>query len=122
MFGAIFRPLAAGWRRRLWRYGCLAGVAVTGAAVFWLCRGGIPAPRASAQPASIPSAPPAATSPADLSSDYASRVVAFVHQNQPITRQDLGEYLLARYGPDKLPLLVNKRILDAACQARGIVV
>lgn len=119
MFGAIFRPLAAGWRRQLWRYGCLACLGVAGAALFWLCRVG-PATRATAQTASIPSAPHAA--PADSGSDYGSRVVAFVHQNQPITRQELGDYLIARYGLDKLNLLVNKRILDRACQAAGLTV
>src|SRR5262245_22710343 len=31
-------------------------------------------------------------------SDYGQRVVAFVHGNVAITREDLGEYLIARYG------------------------
>src|SRR5262249_25541244 len=93
-------------------------------APVWVCRGGGRAQRAAAPQASVPSPAPTAPAPqsADLGSDYSNRVVAFVHQNQPITRQDLGEYLIARYGADKLALLVNKRILDRACQESGILV
>jgi parvulin-like peptidyl-prolyl isomerase len=116
MFGAIFRPLVAS----RWRRAALVGVAVAVAAAgTWLCRGGL-AHRATAQ-----STPAAQTQPgqaADLGTDYSSRVVAFIHNNQPITRQELGEYLVARYGADKLQLLVNKRMLDRACQARGITI
>src|SRR5262249_37793413 len=54
--------------------------------------------------------------------DCTTRVVAYVHGSQPVTRQDLGEYLIARFGADKLPLLLNKRIVDEACRQRNIVV
>jgi hypothetical protein len=53
-------------------------------------------------------------------SDYSRRVVAYIHKNIPITREDLGEFLIARYGMDKVEALVNRRIVDMACQARGI--
>lgn len=124
MFGAIFRPLVASRRRRAALIG-VAAVAI--AAAVWLGRGAVVAQKATAQSA-LPTPPGAASVPAapapgeDLGSDYATRVVAFVHHSQPITRQDLGEYLIARYGADKLPLLVNKRILDQACRESGIVV
>src|SRR5262249_7487889 len=63
--------------------------------------------------------PPVAAEPP---SDYARRVVAYIHGNIPITREELGEYLIARVGADKLDLLINKRIIDHACQQKGIQV
>lgn len=114
MLGAFFRPLVRpGWRRKALAAGSVAAVA----AAVWLGRGAL-VHRASAQPAAstAPAAAPLATS------DYGSRVVAYVHQNQAITRQDLGEFLIARNGADKLPLLVNKRILDDVCKQHNIVV
>src|SRR5262245_3559391 len=47
-----------------------------------------------------------------IPTDYATRVVAYIHASQAITRQELGEYLIVRYGAEKLPLLLNKRIVD----------
>jgi parvulin-like peptidyl-prolyl isomerase len=58
--------------------------------------------------------------PAFDTSDYTNRVVAYIYENQPVTRQELGEYLITRYGLSKLPLLVNKKIIENACRARGI--
>jgi hypothetical protein len=52
--------------------------------------------------------------------DYCRRVVAYIFDNVPITREDLGEYLIARYGVEKVQALVNHRIVDRACKARGI--
>src|SRR5262249_24099862 len=37
-------------------------------------------------------------------------------------REDLGEYLIRRYGAANLELLVNKRIIDNACRAANVVV
>ena len=56
------------------------------------------------------------------SGDYDSRVVAYIHTNQALTRRDLGEYLIHRYGAEKLPLLMNKRLIDEECQKHGIIV
>src|SRR5262245_15099175 len=64
---------------------------------------GPPAPAAQ-KPAEAPIAPPSG-------SDYSNRVVAYIYNTIPITREDLGEYLIERYGADKLELLVNKRII-----------
>lgn len=75
----------------------------------------------AAPPEPRPSATEAPTAP-DPSSDYSRRVVAYIYSNIPITREDLGEYLIARYGADKLELLVNKKIIDHECQQRGIEV
>jgi hypothetical protein len=54
--------------------------------------------------------------------DYASRPVAYIHGNIPVTRKDLGEFLIARGGAEKVELLVNKMIIEAACQKAGITV
>lgn len=82
---------------------------------LWLGRGG----EASAVRAEPP-ATPAPQSPPP--SDYSQRVVAYIYGNVPITREDLGEYLIARQGVDKVELLVNKRIIEHACQQAGVAV
>lgn len=114
MFGTLFKPES----RLLRRIAAVTlGGAVLAAGGLWFLRGTF-ADRARAQSptASIPSAfTPNPT-------DYSSRVVAYLHTNQPVTRQELGEYLIARFGPAKLPTLINKRILDRECWSRGIVI
>src|SRR5260370_34641566 len=50
---------------------------------------------------------PASTAPA---SDYSQRVVAYIHGNIPVTREELGEFLIARQGASKVELLVNRRL------------
>src|SRR5207249_1798443 len=59
-------------------------------------------------------------SPAAPTSDYSQRVVAYIHGTVPVTREELGEYLIARYGHDRLEMFVNRRIIEIACQKRGI--
>lgn len=54
--------------------------------------------------------------------DYSRRVVAYIHGNIPITREDLGEYLIARIGTERVEALVNRRILELACRAQGVYV
>jgi hypothetical protein len=64
-----------------------------------------------------------ATAPAELPvSDYNQRVVAYIFGSIPITREDFGEYLIKRYGPEKLDLLVNKRIIEHICEQKGVSV
>lgn len=48
-------------------------------------------------------------------------VVAYVN-GQPITRRELGEELIARKGKEQLELLINRRIIEQACQKAGITV
>jgi RNA polymerase sigma factor (sigma-70 family) len=55
-------------------------------------------------------------------SDYGQRPVAFLHGNQAITREQLGEYLIARFGAEKLPQLINKIIIEEACRQKNIEV
>ncbi len=77
----------------------------------------------------VTAAPPQAGAPAELaplgpepSPDYTRRVVARIYGNVDITREDFGEYLIARAGPDKLELLINKRIIEQSCREKGIEV
>ena len=56
------------------------------------------------------------------SSDYSQRVVAYIYGSIPITREDLGEYLIARHGTNKVELLVNRKIIEHACQQAGVTV
>ena len=41
---------------------------------------------------------------------------------EPITRQFIGQQCLTRWGKETLESLVNKELINAACQARGIVI
>jgi hypothetical protein len=66
--------------------------------------------------------PPAAAQPATPPSDYSQRVVAYIYGTIPITREDLGEYLIARHGLDNVETLVNKKIIERACEKAGITV
>src|SRR5262245_38984533 len=50
------------------------------------------------------------------------RVVAYVHDNIPITREELGEFLINRFGAERLETLVSRRIIELACKAHGIEV
>jgi hypothetical protein len=100
------------------------GLVATGTVGFWLGRGG-PEPAASAQipgksptPATVPQtmAKAPATTPAAPPSDYTQRVVAYIYGSIPITREDLGEFLITRFGYDHIDLLVNKKIIERACE------
>jgi hypothetical protein len=111
-------------RARTRRNRLLLGVAflsLAGVAIFWGRKGSLaeatanpPAPQATAsQEPLLPSAP---------SSDYGRRVVAYIYDTIPITREDLGEYLIARMGKERLAKLVNKRIIEHVCQQKGLEV
>ena len=104
------RPSAPAWRK-IGLAGFVAGVA---ALAFFCGRHG--APRAVAQ-APINFGPN--ERPGD---DYKRRVVAFINGNVPITREELGEYLIARYGAQRVEYLVNRRIIEMACAQSRITV
>jgi hypothetical protein len=97
--------------RKLGMIGFLAGVAAL--AFFWGRHG------ATAQQ---PGKGHGESSQSGVSDDYKRRVVAYIYGNVPITREELGEYLIARLGADRLEFLVNRRIIDMACRAKGITV
>ncbi len=108
----VVRAIWRQWPRPLPALGFLGLLAL---AFCWGRFGSLP--RAGAVP------PPAgaAGAPADTNSDYARRWVAVLYGNIPITREEFGEYLIARHS-DQLELLVNKRIIELACKQRGIEV
>jgi PPIC-type PPIASE domain len=108
------------WRQLALGTACVAGLAAAG------YTGSLFLGHAHAQPTTPPKpaavlAQPAATPPASAS-DYGRRPVAFLHDNEAVTREQLGEYLIARYGAEKLPLLINKIIIEESCRAQGIEV
>jgi hypothetical protein len=76
--------------------------------------------RTTATPPGTKTERPPAPDSAEVSPDYSKRVVAYIHNNIPITREDLGEYLIARFGADRLQMLVNKRIIEHECRQKGI--
>jgi parvulin-like peptidyl-prolyl isomerase len=107
---------------RLGRIVLAAGTLALVTAGVWGLRG-VLVHRAAAQQAGQEAVQqPLVTTAAATTSDYDKRIVAYIHKSQPITRQDLGEYLIARYGAEKLPLMLTKRLLDKACADRHIVV
>ena len=72
-------------------------------------------------PNAAQAAPP--TTQNSMPSEADKRFVAYLHGGKvPITREELGEYLIARYGADKIDLLVNKVIIETACKEKGIEV
>ena len=111
--------------RRLVRGLAFTGVAAAGY-VF-----GITTDRAAAQPAPgtlppvlqpntavRPTAPPAAQPAPEAD----KRVVGYLYGNVPVTREELGDFLIARGGHEKLELLVNKRIIEIEAARRGVTV
>ena len=91
----------------------------------------VPQPLAEAQPptpkreVTAPEKLPASLQASNLqatSSDYYNRVVAYIYDNIPVTREELGEYLILRYGGERLELLCNKKIIDMECRKLGIEV
>jgi hypothetical protein len=111
----VVRAIWRRWPRPLPTVGFLGLLAL---AFCWGRFGSLPQAGAVA-----PAAPPpagAAAAPGD-SSDYARRWVAVLYGNIPITREEFGEYLIARHS-DQLELLVNKRMIELACKQRSIEV
>jgi hypothetical protein len=50
------------------------------------------------------------------------RIVAYIYGTTPITREELGDFLIARGGYEKLDLLVNRRIIEIEAAKRNITV
>jgi hypothetical protein len=108
------RPSGPTWRK-LGLAGFVAGVAAL--AFFWGRHGAMHAVAQGPQGARGGAFPDC-----HAGSDYNRRIVAYIHGNIPITREDLGEYLIARFGAQRVEYLVNRRIIELACQARGVTV
>src|SRR5438128_2429968 len=98
-------------------------VGLTALAVLWGQQNSLSRARATPPQQKITAeTTPAPTPTPPTSSDYSRRVVAYVYDTIPITREELGEYLIARMGAERLRNLVNKRIIEHACQQKGIEV
>jgi len=52
--------------------------------------------------------------------DRAGHVVAYIYGDIPVTREELGEYLVQRCGPDWVEFLVNRKIIERVCAAKNI--
>jgi len=114
--------------RQLLRGLALAGVAGAGY-VF-----GITSDPVSAQPAPAPLPPvvapggavrPGAPQQSLPLPEPDKRVVGYITSNNvlvPITREELGDFLIARGGYEKLELLANKKIIETEAARRGITV
>jgi hypothetical protein len=114
--------LRPGWAlRNLPMALALCGV---GAAAFSWGRWGT-GPRADAQtpyPAQ-PAFNSVTATPGGKASDYSTRVVATLYNGSvPVTREELGEYLIARFGAERLEFVVNRKIVEMECAAKGITV
>jgi hypothetical protein len=102
------------------RFSAVSAIGLLGAAVVGFLIGRGPQSALAAPPAQPPK-PPANAAPVPPS-DWDKRVVAYIYDSIPVTREDLGEYLIARHGLDCVELLVNKKIIEHACQLRNITV
>lgn len=116
---AVLRPNP--WlTRRLLMLGILAGVGV--GAFCWGHYGAVPV--IDAQTVNVPTTPVRENSvpatPGARTEDYSRRVVAYVYDNIPIMREELGEYLIARFGQERLDFLINRKLVEMACKAQGI--
>jgi len=114
------RRVRLSWRKLALGLGC-TGAAVAG--IVW-GRQAMSTDATASPPASTTteSAPSAAATPqaAPVSEDW-KQPVAYIHGNMAITREELANYLIARYG-EKLEHLVDSRIIERACRERGITI
>jgi hypothetical protein len=113
----MWAKLVAVWPGQAARRRVLQGAVVSAVAVAAFCWG----KHGGTSPASAQQQPGRsnlALSPSQ--SDYDRRVVAVIHGNIPITREELGEYLIARFGAERVEFLVNRRIIEHACHAHRI--
>lgn len=58
----------------------------------------------------------------DDQGEYSKRVVAYLYDNVPVSREELGEFLIARFGVERLPFMIDRHIVELAAKARGITV
>jgi hypothetical protein len=108
--------------RRLLMVGVLAGVGV--GAFCWGHYGAVSS--ADGQQINVPVTPASdkhvTSTPGATTDDYSRRVVGYVYDNIPVMREELGEYLIARFGKERLEFLMNRKIVEMACKSQGIVI
>jgi hypothetical protein len=96
----------------------IAGFVACTAAAFWYGRQGAQVTATTPDPKPLLRG---SLGVGSLPEGYSGRVVAHIH-GQPIYREELGEYLIARFGADRVEFLVNRRIVEKECTGKGIVV
>lgn len=117
MTGRLWRMGPGGWN---WRKLTLGAGVIGGLGVAFCCgRYGSPSTALAVPPAARA---PEQPTPANTSADSSKRPAAYIYNTHMISREELGEYLIAREGAAKLPFLVNRRIIEHACKQRGIEV
>lgn len=100
--------------------GCVIGAGVL--AFFWGRHAALSQAPPSAVTAKV-TPPPAFPVMQQDASTYNQRVVGYVNyggQQIPITREELGEYLITRLGADRLEYLINRKIIEMACFQHGV--
>jgi hypothetical protein len=109
------RPSQATVKKMVWAGLLLAALA---GAFCWgrFGRNEVQAQTQSKLPASMMSGPDSY----QPSNHYKCGVVAFLYGGQAITREELGEYLIERVGPERIEYLVNRRIIEIECAKRNI--
>jgi hypothetical protein len=60
--------------------------------------------------------------PAGVQVDTEKRVVAYIYGTTPVTREELGDFLIARGGYEKLDLLVNRIVIELEAARRHVSV
>lgn len=105
--------------------GCLLGLGAGAVLIRGYWSPQVQAQTEGPQKTPVPSPTPAATTDSSVpppSTEYTQRAVGYIFDNVPITREMLGEYLIARCGAEKLELLANKMIIEEAAKTRGVTV
>ena len=77
--------------------------------------------RGTANPPQRGARPPQSRRPAATANTGGKNVLAVVNR-EPITRQELGQLCLIRWGEDTLEGLMNKQLITEACHKQGIVI
>lgn len=52
--------------------------------------------------------------------NYSQRPVAYLYGDKAVTREELGEYLIARFGAERLDFMLNRKIVELECAKHGI--
>lgn len=106
-------------RSQMRRLGLLGGaLALLGTGYFLGQTSG--EPLAAQQPKGVVPVSGSTPAPAPVATD--KRVVAYVHNNVAITREEFGDYLIDLFGQDRVRTYVNRRVIEMAAAKKNIVV
>src|SRR5438132_10162269 len=119
---AFHRKREADMRVPLSRSRLFLALGILGLATLAICWGrGRTVPQAAAQP---PVQVNTNQNPANFGQptglDNTKRVVAYLYDTVPLTRAEYGDYLIERQGAERLDNFINRRIIEMACQQKGV--